>query len=65
MTNFKAQNRLRPKLVAKYSHSILIYSAEFQEKNPNQNKNNPEFFSKKVGDKLMKILTVEEMQDQN
>jgi hypothetical protein len=35
------------------------------EKNPNQNKNNPEFFSKKVGDKLMKILTVEEMQVQN
>ena len=34
-------------------------------KNPNQQKMNPEFFSKKVGDKLMKIQSLEEMLDTN
>lgn len=34
-------------------------------KNPNQQKMNPEFFSKKVGDKLMKIQSLEEMFDTN
>ena len=32
-------------------------------KNPNQAKVNPEFFSKKVGEKLMKLQTIQEMLD--
>jgi hypothetical protein len=34
-------------------------------RNPNQVKINPEFFSKKVGDKLMKEQSTEEMLDSN
>jgi hypothetical protein len=34
-------------------------------KNPNQAKVNPEFFSKKVGEKLMKLQTMEEMLDES
>jgi hypothetical protein len=41
-------------------HQQELYTVKYP-RNPNQAKVNPEFFSKKVGEKLMKIQTMEDL----
>jgi len=41
-------------------HQQEFYTVKYP-RNPNQAKVNPEFFSKKVGEKLMKIQTMEDL----
>jgi len=47
-----------------HKHKKEFYTVKYP-KNPNQAKNNPEFFSKKVGDKLLKMQTIQEMMDES